>query len=65
MQTPETVLRKLAAQSTWREVGARLGLPPSYLHDVANGKRPASDKLLAKLGLGRKVIYYRLQGAGR
>lgn len=32
------------------------GLPPSYVHDVISGRRPASEKLLGALGLKRVVV---------
>jgi len=59
MQTPEQHLLALAKTYTWREMGETFGLPASYLHDVAHGKRPASDKVLEQLGLERVVTYRR------
>ena len=59
MMTPEQRLRELANEYTWRGLGETFDLPASYLHDVASGKRPASDKLLEKLGLERVVTYRR------
>jgi len=59
MMTPQTLLLNLAKEDTWRELGEFFDLPASYLHDVAHGKRPASEKLLDKLDLERVVTYRR------
>jgi len=59
MTEPQKALLRLAKEETWRKLGESLDLPASYLHDVAHGKRPASDKLLAGLGLERVVTYRR------
>lgn len=63
MMTPETELKRLANRQTWRDIALDMGLPASYLHDVAHGKRPASDKLLGHLGLERIVTYRRKREA--
>jgi hypothetical protein len=54
---PQKLLLKLNKEETWRKLGESMDLPASYLHDVAHGKRPASDKLLEALGLERVVTY--------
>ena len=59
MNDPQKMLIEMAAKNTWRDVALDMGLPASYLHDVAHGKRPPSDKLLGYLGLERVVTYRR------
>jgi hypothetical protein len=57
MDTVQQLLKELAADETWRGLGARLGFPASYLHDVSSGKRPPSEDLLRAIGLRRVVKY--------
>jgi hypothetical protein len=57
MTTPEQQIQTLANQYTWRGLAETWDLPASYLHDVAHGKRPASDRVLELLGLERVVSY--------
>ena len=59
MDEPQKQILRLAGEYTYRGLGETYGLPASYLHDVAHGKRPASDKLLELLGLERVVTYRR------
>ncbi|KQP79202.1 hypothetical protein ASF57_18535 [Methylobacterium sp. Leaf117] len=37
-------------------VARRLGLSPAYILDVRNGNRPASPRLLAAMGLERRIV---------
>lgn len=59
MVDPQKLLIRLASDETWRKLGESMDLPASYLHDVAYGKRPASDKLLDALNLERVITYRR------
>ncbi|WP_331298264.1 hypothetical protein [Methylobacterium oryzae] len=34
----------------------RLGLSTAYIQDVRHGRRPAGDRLLAGLGLERRIV---------
>lgn len=41
----------IKANNTWEQAAKRIGVSRGYLYRVASGTRPASNKLLAKLGL--------------
>lgn len=45
------------SRASWKEVARLLGISPSYLSDIINGRREISDKLARKLGCRRKVEY--------
>ena len=42
-------------QKSLRQLAKEIGVSASYLSQVKNGKRPASDKLLRSIGLNRSV----------
>lgn len=59
METPQKLLFRLKQEHTWETLGEVLGFSAPYLHDVANGKKPASVRLLEQLELERVVTYRR------
>ena len=42
-------------QKSLRQLAKEIGISASYLSQVRNGKRPASDKLLRSIGLSESV----------
>lgn len=55
--TPTSELHALLRYHSLAELGREFGLSAGYLGDVSRGRRPASDKLIEKLGL--EVVYRR------
>ena len=54
---PLEVLRALVAQyPTQRAAAKALAVSQPFLHDLLNGRRTFSDKMLGKLGLRRAVV---------
>ena len=53
MIDPVETLKARVEASSYRKLGAELGFPASYLHDVVKGNRPPSDDLIDALGLER------------
>ncbi|WP_167346267.1 helix-turn-helix transcriptional regulator [Sphingopyxis macrogoltabida] len=68
--TAEEVLAELrSSEASQRDIAHRLGITPSYLSDVLNGRRDISDGLAARLGFERITTFRRAalpsqQGAG-
>lgn len=57
---PMQRLARLERESgTRRALALRLGLSPSTLSQIMNGRRDINDALLAKLGLRRVVVEVR------
>lgn len=54
---PRELLREaIEAEVSATAVARRLGLSTSYVLDVRHGRRPAGDRLLAGLGLERRIV---------
>lgn len=54
---PRELLREaIETEGSARAVATRLGVSTSYVLDVRHGRRPASDRLLAGLGLERRIV---------
>lgn len=49
--------RFLGSFASQKEAAASMGVAPSYLSDVARGRREPGEKILAALGLKRVVQY--------
>lgn len=56
MLTPLNVIRARLEATTQRQLAHQLGISPSYLGDIVQGRRPASDAVVAALGL---EVFYR------
>lgn len=46
----------IAREGSKTRAGAALGVSDDYLRQVLNGQRPPSDRLLAALGLQRRIL---------
>jgi hypothetical protein len=54
---PQELLRAaIEREGTATAVARRMGLSTSYVLDVRHGRRPAGDRLLAGLGLERRIV---------
>ncbi len=66
VMTAEAVRELLSAEvaqaATAQAWAAALGLSPSYVSDVLNGRREPGDKMLEVLGLQRVTMYLRAAG---
>lgn len=51
----ELLQRTVAKHKTKRAAAEALGISPPYLHDLLQGKRDLSDKILKRLGLSREI----------
>lgn len=51
------VIRKRCAGTMQYMVAVELGVSPTYLSDVLNGKRDISAELAYKLGYTRRVVF--------
>lgn len=50
------LLRKRQAGRTQKEVAEELGVTPQFLHDVLNGRRNPSDRILEYVGLKWEIV---------
>lgn len=55
MLTPINVIRSRLEATTQRQLAHELGISPSYLGDIVQGRRPPSDAVIKALGL--EVLY--------
>lgn len=46
-----------AKATSYRRVATRYGLTAGYIHQVAQGKMPVSERLAERLGYRRKVVF--------
>ncbi|MEE7439588.1 hypothetical protein MOR12E_10670 [Methylobacterium oryzae] len=54
---PRELLRTaIETEGSAAAVARRLGLSTAYIQDVRHGRRPAGDRLLAGLGLERRIV---------
>ena len=54
---PQELLREtIETEGSAASVARRLGLSTAYVLDARHGRRPASDRLLAGLGLERRIV---------
>lgn len=54
---PRELLREaIEAEGSAAAVARRMGLSTAYVQDVRHGRRPAGDRLLAGLGLERRIV---------
>lgn len=51
------MLTKMQGKGSQRQLAVALGVSPMFLNNVFNGKKDPGDKVLAKLGLERVVMY--------
>ncbi len=50
------LLKKRRGERTNSELAREVGISPQYLHDVLNGNRRPSEKILSFLGLRRDIV---------
>ena len=56
MQSPQQALARYVTEHRTQSAAARsLGISAPYLHDLLNGRRGFSDRLLAALGFERII----------
>lgn len=54
---PREILRSaIETEGSAAAVARRMGLSTAYVLDVRHGRRPAGDRLLAGLGLERRIV---------
>ncbi len=54
---PQELLRSaIEAEGSAAAVARRMGLSTAYVLDVRHGRRPAGDRLLAGLGMERRIV---------
>jgi len=54
---PRELLRAaIETEGSAAAVARRMGLSTAYVQDVRHGRRPAGDRLLAGLGLERRIV---------
>ncbi|RUP21449.1 hypothetical protein [Methylobacterium sp.] len=54
---PRELLREaIDREGSAAAVARRMGLSTAYIQDVRHGRRPAGDRLLAGLGLERRIV---------
>lgn len=53
------LLVKKQGDRTQKEVAEEIGISPQYLHDVLNGGRKPSERILDYLGLKREIVKVR------
>lgn len=51
-------LRRRLTGTTQAKVAKDLGITQAYLNDILRGKRDPGEKLLAALGLQRRITYH-------
>lgn len=62
MITPLNVIRARLESTTQRQLAHQLGISPSYLGDIVQGRRPPSEAVVTALGL---EVLYRYKRAAR
>jgi transcriptional regulator with XRE-family HTH domain len=60
MKNPITELRQRVQKSSQLEVAQSLGISPQYLCDVLKGRAAPGKKILAALGMKRRIIHDRI-----
>jgi DNA-binding transcriptional regulator YdaS (Cro superfamily) len=60
MENPIEELQRIVDAGSQTEAAKSLGISPQYLSDVLLGRRAPGKKILAALGLQRRMVYERV-----